>query len=465
MHRFFLTLLLCYFVTLSLVQAESRIYIPHLKETFVLSKILQAFFNPLSIINVKDAKELIAPLIPRSTDPTGQVKTGDAPDIAPSFTGSNQYNYDGQCRVDNVRVNPGDDLLGPKITGSLQYTQKFTYRPIDTTKCNREGSRSEPCCGGYDAEKGRCTRPADVKLDTKGRMIAGVNSPLLEELNKNLVVGDQSVFKRIYPKNLPAEIKEIPSVADYKTSEGTSKLYFPHLGTIYDYFLKGIQKALRPFIEGSQITKSGDCNDVAAQTKVQRMCPNFGGQESLNSPCLINGELQKLIEDAANSAGIPPDILAAVVSIETRNGIFGLAKSDLSEPYLCSANDCGAMGATQLLTGFGVQSSCSQAAGLDNWSTYACRTSQDQIPNPGNIHDSLYAGARMIKAISGSVSNSSWPKETVDQVATSYYGSCKDSYDLGSYMQEANSCFNSPAVPQMMTYCDYLWNYYSARQR
>ena len=95
MHRFFLTLLLCYFVTLSLVQAESRIYIPHLKETFVLSKILQAFFNPLSIINVKDAKELIAPLIPRSTDPTGQVKTGDAPDIAPSFTGSNQYNYDG----------------------------------------------------------------------------------------------------------------------------------------------------------------------------------------------------------------------------------------------------------------------------------------------------------------------------------------------------------------------------------
>ena len=110
-------------------------------------------------------------------------------------------------------------MLGPKITGSLQYTQKFTYRPIDTTKCNREGSRSEPCCGGYDAEKGRCTRPADVKLDTKGRMIAGVNSPLLEELNKNLVVGDQSVFKRIYPKNLPAEIKEIPSVADYKTSE------------------------------------------------------------------------------------------------------------------------------------------------------------------------------------------------------------------------------------------------------
>lgn len=454
---------------LSLASAEGRIYIPHLKETFVLSKILQAFFNPLSIVDVKNKNDLIAPLIQRTNDDkTGKVQNdAPAPNITNYYTGSNQYNFDGQCRVENIRVNPGDDLMGPKITSTLQYTQKFTYKPIDDSKCTREGSgptTDRPCCGGYDNIKKVCTRPADVKLDTKGRMIAGVNSPLLEELNKNLVVGDQSVFKRIYPKNLPAEIKEIPSSADYKTSEGTYKIYFPHLGTIYDYFLKGIQKALRPFIEGSVVTKSGNCNDVAAQTKVQRMCSNFGGNESLNSPCLINGELQKMLEDAANGAGIPPDILAAVVSIETRNGIFGLSKSDLSRPYLCRANDCGAMGATQLLTGFGVQSSCSQAAGIDNWSTYACRTDPATIPNPGNIPDSLYAGARMIKAISGTASNINWSKETVDQVATSYYGSCDDTYDLGSYMEAANSCFSAPAVPQMMTYCDYLWNYYNSRK-
>lgn len=472
MRRFLITFTLLLSCSSTLVHAESRIYIPHLNETFVLSKILQAFFNPLSVVNVKDAKELIAPLAARPTDPTGQLNQyknqGAAPDITGYYTGSNQYNYDGQCRVENVRVNPGDDLMGPKITGNLQYTQKFTYKPIDDSKCTREGggpTTNKPCCGGYDSIKRVCTRPADVKLDTKGRMIAGVNSPLLEELNKNLVVGDQSVFKRIYPQNLPKEIKEIPSSADYKTSEGTSKIYFPHLGTIYDYFLKGIQTALRPFIPGMLASKSGDCNDVAAQTKVQKMCPNFGGQESLRFPCLINGELQKIIEDAANSAGIPPDILAAVISIETTNGIFSLSKEELSQPYLCKANECGAMGATQLLTGFGVQSSCSQAVGIDNWTTYACRTSQDRIPNPGDIHDSLYAGARMIKAISGAASNSNWPKEIVYQVATSYYGSCEQSYDRQSFMQEANACFSGPSVPASMTYCEYLWLYYSVREK
>lgn len=468
MRRFLFTLLLCYLVTLSLVHAESRIYIPHLKETFVLSKILQAFFNPLSVFSPTSSSDLVAPLDARLTDKTGKVKDGqEAPNITNYYTGSNQYNFDGQCRVENVRVNPGDNLMGPIIKGNLQYTQKFTYTPIDDTKCVREGgspTQNKNCCGGYDEKIKKCTRPANIKLDTKGRMIAGVNSPLLEELNKNLVVGDQSVFKRIYPKNLPAEIKEIPSTADYTTSAGPAKLYFPHLGTIYDYFMKGIQKALRPFMAGSIVTKSGDCNDVAAQTKVQRMCPNFGGTEILNAACLINGELQKLIEDAANSAGIPPDILAAVVSIETRNGIFGLSKANLSQPYLCKANACGAMGATQLLTGFGVESSCSQAAGIDNWSTYACRTDPAAIPNPGNIHDSLYAGARMIKAISGTTSNSNWDKDTIFKVATSYYGSCAGSFDLGGFMEAANSCFDGPAVPKMMTYCDYLWNYYSPRK-
>ena len=459
----------------SLASAEGRIYIPHLKETFVLSKILQAFFNPLSVVDVKNKDDLIAPTTTRPTFQEGQVVDNSvAPNITNYYTGSNQYNYDGQCRVENIRVNPGDDLMGPKIKANLTYTQKFEFEGIDPSTCQKDGrtSSSGNCCSknakqGQD-EKGRthleCTKVSDVKLDTKGRMIAGVNSPLLEELNKNLVVGDQSVFKKIYPQNLPIEIKEIPSSADYKTSEGVSKIYFPHLGTIYDYFLKGIQTALRPFIPGMFDSKTGDCNDVAAQTKVQKMCPNFGGSETLNAACIVNGELKKLIEDAANSAGIPPDILAAVVSIETRNGIFGISKDDLDKPYLCQANACGAMGVTQLLTGFGVQSSCSQASGIDNWSTYACRTDPAVIPNPGNIHDSLYAGARMIKAISGTASNINWDKDTVFRVATSYYGSCSETFDLEFFLGNANSCLTAPRFENPMSYCDYLWNYYSIRK-
>ena len=35
--------------------------------------------------------------------------------------------------------------------------------------------------------------------------------------------------------------------------------------------------------------------------------------------------------------------------------------------------------------------------------------------------------------------------------------------DLGNYVQEPIAVL-IVTVPQMMTYCDYLWNYYSARQ-
>ena len=312
MRRFFTTLLLCYLFTLSLVHAESRIYIPHLKETFVLSKILQAFFNPLSVIDVKNKDDLIAPTTPRPTFKEGQVVSGGAaPVITDYYSGSNQYNYDGQCRVENIRVNPGDDLMGPKITGNLQYTQKFTYTPIDDTKCIREGNirtGSKSCCGGEKERsdgKIECTRPANVKLDTKGRMIAGVNSPLLEELNKNLVVGDQSIFKRIYPQNMPAEIKEIPGSADYITSAGPAKLYFPHLGTIYDYFMKGIQKALRPL--GGTIATTDECKPVMpalpASEYTCRSCANFK---------FPSEKLRQVFESAASYYKVPATVLTAI---------------------------------------------------------------------------------------------------------------------------------------------------------
>ena len=220
------------------------------------------------------------------------------------YTGSNQYNYDGQCQIENVRVNPGDDLMGPIIKGNLQYTQNFTYRPIDDSKCNRSG-KVEPCCAGYNSEKGICNQAPDIKLDTKGRMIAGVNSPLLEELNKNLVVGDQSVFKRIYPQNLPREIKEIPSVADYKTSEGTSKIYFPHLGTIYDYSLKGIQTALRPFI--GNVPVADDCKPIMPTLPTAdytcRSCANFK---------FPSEKLRQVFESAATYYKVPATVLTAI---------------------------------------------------------------------------------------------------------------------------------------------------------
>lgn len=319
MRRFLITFILLLSCSSTLVYAESRIYIPHLKETFVLSKILQAFFNPLSVIDVKNKVDLIAPTTPRPTFKEGQVVNGTAPNVADSFISSNQYDFDGQCRVNNVRINPGDNLMGPIIKGDLQYTQKFTYTRVDPSNCKKSGEtdKASSCCSksAYEIQtagenrmvvkKLICDEIPKVKLDTKGRMIAGVNSPLLEELNKNLVVGDQSVFKRIYPKNLPTEIKEVPGVANYQTSAGTAKLYFPHLGTIYDYFLRGVQIALRPF--RGNASSAADCKPVIPTLPIAdytcRACANF---------TFPSEKLRQIFESAATYYKVPATVLTAI---------------------------------------------------------------------------------------------------------------------------------------------------------
>ncbi|MEK7163551.1 MAG: hypothetical protein AAB768_00215, partial [Patescibacteria group bacterium] len=80
-----------------------------------------------------------------------------------------------------------------------------------------------------------------------------------------LVVGPQSVLKRLFPQGNPQEFKEIPGQANFsasaiglnqeslpvniKAGDGSTPptLNFPHLGSLYEYFLVSLQKALRPF--------------------------------------------------------------------------------------------------------------------------------------------------------------------------------------------------------------------------
>ena len=88
---------------------------------------------------------------------------------------------------------------------------------------------------------------------------------MIDELWAKTVAGNASVVKKIFPKiedGAPLdEIVDTPGSADVIhgsrnksgwgdvitiSSERFSELYFPHLGGIYDYFLKGIQQALRP---------------------------------------------------------------------------------------------------------------------------------------------------------------------------------------------------------------------------
>lgn len=468
---------------------SNKIYIPHLKETTVLSTLLQAFFNPAEFfskkVDPKKTETVIEPLFPRLNPIPPKVEN-----LTP----------DGLCQINTVRANPGDSLLGPNLGVNLTYTQKYEYNlpPNYFDGCVKTGRAANPkrCCTGdanLETDKDgksfwECTEAAKVKMDTKGRMITGVNAPLLDKLDENLVGGKQSAVKRIFPQELTAgdKLEDIPAQANYTaqslpgTVKEAPKIYFPHLGAIYDYFLKGIQTALRPFINTIDVTPnlSGDCFTVAENTDVSRTCSELTDPPPSSKICLANRELQKIIYSAANYANVPAEIIAGILSIETRNKVFDIATSEVAKhisgtsftPQWCAANSCGAMGAMQLLTSYGVTNACpnQKARQVNNWATYSCKKDADTNPNPGNLRDSIMAGAKMLRAIFDYKGYTSWNETSVRAVAGGYYGSCAPVTSDPSFinsLNKANSCLTPlKSRSGIISYCDYLWHYYNDRR-
>lgn len=179
-------------------------------------------------------------------------KTYKAKDIRgfSGATGANEdfYKKSDHCDLADVRWNSGDDLLGEvhregydEISGTLSYTASFS--------CHFSPTESEQEC----------------KKDAYIAMAVYTRTPKANEAWDRLVAGGQSIFKRLYPGAMleEAEIKDYPAVttAKYETtgsdeilagnpsnkrSGERAEIFVPHVGGIQEYFLKGIQKALRP---------------------------------------------------------------------------------------------------------------------------------------------------------------------------------------------------------------------------
>ncbi|KKU69361.1 MAG: hypothetical protein UX93_C0002G0200 [Microgenomates group bacterium GW2011_GWC1_47_20] len=555
-------------ITLTIKPSDSRLYFSGVRLANALSEILSGLSRPKDLLwgpITPDSNEAMQKITQHQgfEDSTPiQIKYGEGnypntqitrntqvrdnlPAPTPLFT-----QYDQVCDLSEVRVNPGDALVGNTITAHLAYAQKIRYTPEATTpgcmsgdngvpnqcnggyagndvncctnQCNwRDGTRQYPCTapGRYDCGT-YCTTAADLTVPTEARVATFMKTPLVERIYYNLITAPASFLRHLLPGppiDFPADRQylrgeknpamTIPGAADVsysgnavpdpahpdvpnsaqitagdKTSGG--RIYFPRIGSLFDYFLgaasenKNLQRLLRPlrgaFLSTPPLPLSGDCNTVAAATTSAPACPS-GSNLPFPYPCGINSELKTIIQEAGGAYRVPPAIIAGVMSIETRNGVFGIPRDEVSlhntygayTPYFCQPNTCGAMGAMQLLTGYGVQPSCSQAAGINRWAEYACKSGSGN-PNPGNLRDSVFAGTKMIKAISGTTSaqNSNWSQATVFQVAERYYGSCSASFNLKSNIEYANSCIPVPPViaEPDMTYCDYLWYYYSPRR-
>lgn len=175
-----------------------------------------------------------------------------------SKTGPTQYvsQVPDDCYLVNIRSNPGDELFPGRIEGKVEYDVKYTctFSSIFDTKT--------------------CTKDIGIGLKTKTK------TPKADELWERLVAGPAGIFKRIFPKvgidgavvgilDIPTATSVTVTGAGVKPPEGREgqgpELYFPHIGGIYEYFLKGIQTALRPKGYGEEIL-SGDASFFFTET-------------------------------------------------------------------------------------------------------------------------------------------------------------------------------------------------------
>lgn len=180
------------------------------------------------------------------------------------------------CSVVNVRANPGDNLFPGQphgvVVGGVRYT-------ITQVPCEKK--ITEDYYGNPPVLKTRVTITCNAEVIITLPTVT--KTPYANEIFSSTVADSGSTFRRIYPKvetGAPVTcVADIPAktgvdykgtdtvdvggtgVFSYKNpaegSNNASELYFPHLGSVYDYFLKGIQTALRPQGYGDPTPISG----------------------------------------------------------------------------------------------------------------------------------------------------------------------------------------------------------------
>jgi hypothetical protein len=265
------------------------------------------------------------------------------------------------CTSVEVRSNKGDDLFATQIEGDLHYEANFTceFNKIPTCsglcfpnqrECFYAGGlpgtgtclKGEYCCDVPGATPEPvpaqdCTKDIYISLSTSS------NTPKVDDIWSRLVAGPQSVFKRIFPKtNTPGSVGQIIDIPGSTNiiytglgiSQQDTDLKFPHVGGISEYFLKGIQTALRPKGFGEPIsfaqTSSASCADGTEFT-----FPPTQGDCALKSNALpgisteIPPTLKKIVESAGSIYKVPPGLILGIMYGE---GLFdGGNKKDWTE--------------------------------------------------------------------------------------------------------------------------------------
>lgn len=333
------------------------------------------------------------------------------------------------CQQVESRTNPGDKLYGElvrptdvnklPIQGTLTYSANFTcdFPPVDpvavascVAACSKlTGDAYTGCVADCNHTSNTCQREVYIPFSVN------VEAPDLTTTWERFVDGSMSIFKRIFPQvgpNTPVdEIKDIPgkSGAAYSSTNtggssalitsttlagdpsqqrpgSSAEIYFPHIGSVYDYFLKDIQKALRP--KGIEDVQNAPSVPPATCTITKPNMPV---------------SLLAIIAQAAQWAHIPAQLLTTVVEKEgcgsfgSSAGLCGLTDVEVNQysapgaqyPRNCRSGISQASGPTQIINGI-FQSGWGNAVNLG--------TGENRTPNNCNIKDSIFAAAWILSA-------------------------------------------------------------------
>ncbi len=274
---------------------NSRLSFPHMEEVDELANILQKTFAPAH--KIKDVTGRVFGVVEYGDPPTDQLE---------------EQKNTKFCEIKRTRKNPGDLIYGGweiqnnrhtynRSSGSISYSSSFEcIFPLVIPP------GEHPACVNY-------TEFA-MKVDTV--------TPLATSLWDRLVAGESAVFRRIFPRvedGAPvAKILDIPAedkIWYYSGSQSFSggrllgngplagnpgsmkpgkdaSIYFPHLGSVHEYFLKQIQKALRPYEFGRTQSRPPKTPDKQAKQHLFEISCNgqicyeyIIGQTVANSRC------------------------------------------------------------------------------------------------------------------------------------------------------------------------------------
>ena len=407
----------------------------HIVETVQLANELQKTYTSLDFVTEDD---------PVQSD--ARVIYGDPP-LGQYFDQNDEEN----CEIVETRTNPGDLLYGviddgdpdrifqsPQEEGSITYTAEFTCElpiPIPDPTCVlscQEGQLLVPplyppdldCIEFCEPPPPLCYQFIDFTMDVES------STPLAHNIYDKFVAGDYAIFRRMFPRveegapidfieDIPAEDRvwynayntsiegagnagtgPIAGDPDDNRSGARAQLYFPHIGSVHQYFLQDIQRALRPWGIGNTPVGVDQDGNIECTAEVDLLSlppadPSCTG--ACNGYTFESPTMQAIFESAASAYNVPVSVLLGIFFSE--GGLN--SNDDRSESAVlqasgpnCEVTDCdsnvsgsGARGPWQFIPStWNTVSSAVIDAGV----------SDGREPNICNLLDSTFAAARLL---------------------------------------------------------------------